>query len=60
MYHVEQFKVGRFVAVVAGLGRNRGTWDSSHSRSAAYRHARRLNRERDGYTYRVVNEVWAI
>ena len=33
---------GTFLGIVSGMGRNRGTWDSDHSRSAAYRHARTL------------------
>ena len=33
---------GTYLGAVAGMGRNRGTWDSEHSRSAAYRHARTL------------------
>jgi hypothetical protein len=51
-YQVIRYEEGRIVGVMAGLGRNRGTWDSSHSKSAAYRHARQLNQARDGYTYR--------
>lgn len=39
---VQRTPTGEFVAVVSGMGRNRGTWDSDHSRSAAYRHARTL------------------
>ena len=52
LYEVNRYKDGRFVGAMAGLGRNKGTWDSSHSRSAACHYARQLNRERDGYTYR--------
>lgn len=33
---------GTYLGAVAGMGRHRGTWDSDHSRSAAYRHARIL------------------
>lgn len=33
----------RFRCVVAGLGRNKNTWDSCHGRSAAFAHAKRLN-----------------
>ena len=54
IYEVNRYKDGRFVGTMAGLGRNKGTWDSSHSKSAAYRHARELNQERDGYTYRAL------
>lgn len=46
-YQVNEYqKVGqklRFVSVISGLGKNKGTWDSTHSRSAAYKHAARLN-----------------
>lgn len=34
---------GAFVAVVAGLGRNKGTWDATHSKATAKRHAKVLN-----------------
>lgn len=33
---------GAYVGAVAGMGKNRGTWDTTHSRSAAYRHLRSL------------------
>ncbi len=33
----------RFVSVISGMGKNKGTWDSIHSRSAAYKHCARLN-----------------
>lgn len=45
--------VGRFVAVMAGCGNNRQTWDTDHSRSTAYRHARSLRSERPEFLYRV-------
>lgn len=33
-----------FIGVVSGMGKNRNTWDSGHSRSAAYRHAKDLRK----------------
>lgn len=44
---------GMFVAVVSGMGRNRGTWDSEHGRSAAYTHAAQLRKDQPGFVYRV-------
>lgn len=55
MYQVIQCDLqGRFIAVVAGLGRHRGTWDSTHSRSTAYRHAKALQTEDKQHIYAVV------
>lgn len=46
-YQVREYrKVGhelRFVSVISGMGKNKGTWNSTHSRSAAYKHCARLN-----------------
>ena len=36
---------GAYLGAVAGMGRNRGTWGSDHSRSAAYRHARQCRQD---------------
>lgn len=56
-YNVVQYRNGQWDAIVSGMGKNRGTWDSDHSRSAAYRHAAELRaepwRERAGLSYRV-------
>ena len=43
VYNVVEYKNGDWNAVVSGLGKNRGTWDSAHSRSSAYRLAKQLN-----------------
>lgn len=54
---VVQYRRGAFDAVLSGMGRNRGTWDSDHSRRAAQRHASQLRAEpwraRAGLSYRV-------
>lgn len=42
-FTVVEYHDGEFYGVVAGLGRNAGTWDADHSRSAAYRHCKALN-----------------
>lgn len=34
---VEYTKEGEFSGVIAGQGKNKSTWDSTHRRSAAYR-----------------------
>ena len=44
---------GEFVGVIAGAGRHRGTWDSTHARSTAYRIARALRQEDPAHLYRV-------
>lgn len=55
MYQVIQCDLqGRFVAIVSGLGRHRGTWDSTHSRSTAYRHAKALQTSDTQHIYAVV------
>ena len=59
-YEVGRYQNGIFVCIVSGMGKNRGTWDSAHSRSAAYRHARKLRAEHPtlcalGLSYRVLN-----
>ena len=58
-YQVAQYQNGIFVCIVSGMGKNRNTWDSVHSRSAAYRHARKLRAEHPnlcaiGLSYRVL------
>lgn len=52
-YSVVAYEQGRFIGVMSGMGRNRGTWDSTHGRSSAYRHAGRLRIERPAQTFRV-------
>ena len=56
-YIVVQYRHGAFDAVMSGMGKNRGTWDADHSRSAAYRHAAELRaeprRKLSGLSYRV-------
>lgn len=52
-YNIVRYKDGQFDGVMAGCGRNAGTWDSDHSRSSAYRQAAKLRVEQPGYTYKV-------
>lgn len=55
-YYVAEFtKDGKLIAVISGLGKNRGRWDADHSRSAAYRHARILRQENPGRVFRVIS-----
>jgi hypothetical protein len=55
MYQVIQCDLqGRFVAVVSGLGRHRRTWDSTHTRSTAYRHAKALQTTDKQHIYAVL------
>lgn len=58
-FQVARYQNGIFVCIVSGLGKNRKTWNSVHSRSAAYRHARKLRAEHPqltaiGLDYRVI------
>ena len=57
-YQVAQYRNGIFDGVLSGLGKNRGTWDSTHGRSCAYRHAKDLASEQwrkiSGLTYKVL------
>jgi len=50
---VKYTKAGKFVATISGMGRNKGTWDHSHSQRSAQRHAATLRKEDATYEYRV-------
>jgi hypothetical protein len=56
-YEVVQYRNGKWDSIMSGMGKNKGTQDSDHSRSAAYRHAADLRkepwREWAGLTYKV-------
>lgn len=47
---------GEFVGIMSGMGRRRSTWDSDHSRSAAYRHARQCRQDDPANHYTVEPE----
>ena len=57
-YQVAQYRNGVFDCILSGLGRHRGTLNSTHSRSCAYRHAKDLAsepwRKISGLTYKVL------
>ena len=59
-YCVVQYRHGKFDGIMSGMGKNRGTLDSDHSRRSAYRHAAALRAEswrtRAGLSYRVETE----
>lgn len=53
-FEVVQFTPdGRRIGSVAGMGRNAGTWDTGHSRSSAYRHAKQCRADDPRHVYRV-------
>jgi hypothetical protein len=55
-YYVVQYDLdGKFGAVISGMGRNKGTWDASHSKRTAQRHARRLRAKDKEHIYKVEN-----
>lgn len=57
-YQVGQYRHGIFDCIMSGMGKNKGTLDSDHSRRSAYRHAAVLRgelwRTRAGLSYRVL------
>lgn len=60
-YQVGQYRYGIFECILSGMGKNRGTLDSTHSRRTAQRHAARLRadnvngwRTAAGLSYRVL------
>ena len=52
-YYVVRYQHGQFDSVMAGLGRNRRTWDTAHSRRTAQRHATSLRKEQPGFSFAV-------
>ena len=50
---VKYSKSGKFVGVIAGMGRNRGRWDATHSKRTAQKYARQLREECPEFDYRV-------
>ncbi len=50
---VKRASCGAFIGIVAGCGRNRGTWDAEHSRRTAQRHAAALRRQDAASRYTV-------
>jgi len=48
---IQQTPAGEFIAVMAGMGRNAGTWDTQHGRSQAYAHARKLRQTDPQHRY---------
>jgi len=54
-YEVVEISDGQIVSTISGMGRNKGTWDTCHSRSAAYRHAKALKEKYPERTFKVVS-----
>lgn len=44
---------GEFIGVIAGMGKNKGTWEDRHSRSAAYRIRKQLMQEYKDAVFKV-------
>jgi hypothetical protein len=42
---VVQYRYGKFDGVLSGMGKNKNTLDSTHSRSSAYYHKKELEKE---------------
>lgn len=54
-YCVVQYINNKFVAVISGLGRNKGKWEAMHTRRTANKYAKQLNQENttEGVVYKV-------
>lgn len=53
-FHIVRYDLqGEFLGIMAGCGKNKNTWDSDHSRSAAHRHAADLRQKQPGFVYKV-------
>ena len=53
-YVVVKYSQGNeFISIVAGMGRNKNTWDTNHGRRTAQRHAKALRAEDPQHIYRV-------
>ena len=50
---VKYTKNGRFLATISGMCRNRGTWDTTHSKRTAQRYARQCRLGDPKHDYRV-------
>ena len=50
---VEYTSTGEFKGVIAGMGKNKGTWDACHSRSSAYRIRKQLMQEYKDAVFKV-------
>lgn len=58
-WHIVQYtKEGAFVAIVAGCGRNKRTWDSDHSYGRACAHARVLRKRFPNCIFKVERVSW--
>ena len=56
-YVVAQFsKDGKRSATMSGMGRNKGTWDHTHGRSAAYHYAAQCRKDDPKHVYKVETE----
>ncbi len=47
-----------FTGCIAGLGHNKGKWDSLHSRRTAQRHAKRLREQNPNNKYKVIHYLY--
>ena len=56
-YCIGQYKDGKRIATISGCGRNKGTWDSAHSRRTPKRYAQEMNAKKDGFTYKAESNL---
>lgn len=60
-FNVVQYRNGKFDSVLSGMGKNKNTLDSTHSRSSAYYHKKELEKElwrkQSGLSYKVERSV---
>jgi hypothetical protein len=53
---VELSRSGKTISVISGMGKNKGTWNTCHSRSAAYKNAKALRQEHPERVFKVVRQ----
>ena len=51
-YHVVKYASnGESISVIAGMGRNKNKWDTTHSKRTAQRYAAILRKEQPGFKF---------
>lgn len=51
-YHVAKYALnGEYIGAVAGMGRNKNTWDTAHSKRTAQRYAAILRKEQPSFKF---------
>ena len=57
MFYIAKYThSGKFVAVMSGMGKNKGTWDYLHGKTQAYAHKKACQTADPHHRYVVVSE----